>query len=330
MKLSSRSRLLNLVSRAVALTSASLMITIAGTGAWSQDAKTVRVVTPFAPGGAASVLAGMVADQINKSQDFTAVIENKPGEGTLTATEAVARAPADGNTLLVTNLALLINAHLRKTDYNPLTSFEPICRLVNSASFIAVSSASPYHTLSDFIDAARAKPGELTAAINPASGPHIAFEALKRRANVDITFVPYAGSAPAVADLLGGRVAAMADNYVAMSEYVNAGKLRVLATFARNRIESLPNIPTAAESGYKGVEYEGWWGLFAPAKTSEETVARLVRWSAAATQAPDVRQKLEALGLFQVDMCGAKFAELLHEQYDYFGQVIRQANIKLK
>jgi tripartite-type tricarboxylate transporter receptor subunit TctC len=316
------------VASAVVITSASLLITIAS--AWSQVAKTVRIVTPFAPGGAASVLAGTVADQISKSQDFTAVIENKPGEGTLTATEAVARSPADGNTVLVTNLALLINAHLRKTDYDPLTSFEPICRLVNSASFIAVNSASPYHTLSDFIDAARAKPGELTAAINPASGPHIAFEALKRRANVDITFVPYAGSAPAVADLLGGRVVAMADNYVAMSEYVNAGKLRVLATFARNRIEALPTIPTAAESGYKDVEYEGWWGLFAPANTPKDSVARLVSWSKAATHAPDARQKLEALGLFQVDMCGAEFAELLRVQYDYFGQVIRQANIKLK
>jgi tripartite-type tricarboxylate transporter receptor subunit TctC len=272
----------------------------------------------------------MIADQINKSQDFTVVIENKPGEGTLTATDVVARSPADGNTVLVTNLALLINAHLRKTDYDPLTSFEPICRLVNSASFIAVNSSSPYHTLSDFIDAARAKPGELTAAINPASGPHIAFEALKRRANVDIIFVPYAGSAPAVANLLGGRVTAMADNYVAMSEYVNAGKLRVLATFARNRIESLPNVPTAAESGYKDVEYEGWWGLFAPAKTPKESVARLVRWSTAATHAPGVRQKLDALGLFQVDMCGAEFAELLRQQYDYFGQVIRQTNIMLK
>jgi tripartite-type tricarboxylate transporter receptor subunit TctC len=258
------------------------------------------------------------------------VIENKPGEGTLTATEAVARSPADGNTLLVTNLALLINAHLRKTDYDPLTSFEPICRLVNSTSFIAVSTLSPYHALSDLIDAARAKPGELTAAINPASGPHIAFEALKRHANVDITFVPYAGSAPAVADLLGGRVTAMADNYVTMSEYVNAGKLRVLATFARNRVEALPNIPTTAELGYKDVEYEGWWGLFAPANSPRESVARLESWSTIAMHASGARQKLEPLGLFQVNMCRAEFAKLLREQYDYFGQVIRQANIKLK
>jgi tripartite-type tricarboxylate transporter receptor subunit TctC len=223
---------------------------------------------------------------------------------------------------------MLINPYLRKQDYDPLTSFVPICNLVNAPSFIAVSSASPYRTLADLVDAARAKPGDLTLATFTATGTHIAFEMLKQRANVDITFVPYPGSAPAVTALLGGHVTAMADNYATMAEHAIAGKLRVLATFSGNRIEALPSIPTIAESGYKDVAYEAWFGLFAPANAPKEAVARLTRWTTAALQVQQVRQKLEPLGLYPISMCGADFAALLRKQYDDFGRIIRAADIK--
>jgi tripartite-type tricarboxylate transporter receptor subunit TctC len=319
-----RSSRLGGVAAVLPLVSAVLMA-LSGHAA-SQAMRTIKIVVPFAPGGAASVMARLVADQISQMQGLTVVVENRPGGSTVIGTEAVARSSADGNTLLVTNPAIVINPHLRKQDYDPLTSFEPICNLVSAPSFIAVNSASPYRTLAEFVDVARAKPGQLTLATFPATGTHIAFEMLKHRANVDITFIPYSGSAPAVTALLGGHVTSMADNYATMAEHVNAGKLRALATFSRNRIEALPSIPTVAESGYE--EYEGWFGLFAPANAPKEAVSRLIRWTTSALQVPEVRQKLEPLGLYPISMCGAAFATLLRKQYVDFGRIIREANIK--
>jgi len=294
--------------------------------AWSQTARTVKIIVPLAPGGAASVLARLLADQIGAMPGVTAVVENRPGGGTAVGTVAVARSAPDGNTLLVTNPGILINAHLRKLDYDPLTSFEPVCKLVSLPNVLAVNSGSPYRTLTDLINAARTKPGALTLATFTASGSHIAFESLKHKANVDITFVPYPGSAPAVTALLGGHVTAMIDNYATMGEHVNAGRLRPLATFARTRVEGL-NIPTVAEAGID-MDYEGWFGLFAPVNVSKETVSQIARSATAALQAPGVRQKLEPLGLLPPTVCGPEFAASLRKSYEEFGRTIREANIK--
>jgi tripartite-type tricarboxylate transporter receptor subunit TctC len=294
-------------------------------GTQSQTARTIRLVVPFAPGGAASVVARLLADQISATQRVTVVVENRPGGGTVIATEAVARSMPDGNTLLINQPVLLINPLLRKQNYDPLSSFEPICKLIDQPSVLAVNSESPYRNLNDFVAAARAKPGELTVAT---FGVNLALEEFKRRANVNIALVPYAGSAPAVTALLGGHISAMVDNFATMGEHVNAGKLRALATFVPKRVDGLAHIPTFAESGYN--TYEGWWGLFAPAKMPRQTASELVAWTTAAMQRPEVKQRLEPLGLYPSNMCGAQFSEFLHKQYEDFGRIIREANIKVE
>jgi tripartite-type tricarboxylate transporter receptor subunit TctC len=314
-----RRRLTHLATGAAAL----VVLCILAGGAQSQPGRTIRIVVPFAPGGAASVVARLLADQISAMQRLTTVVENRPGGGTAIGTEEVARTTADGNTLLINNAYLLANALLRKQNYDPLNSFEPICKLGDQPSVLAVNSESPYRTLSDFIAAARTKPGQLTVAT---FGVSIPLEEFKRRANVDISLVPYSGSAPAVMALLGGHISAMVDNFATMGEHVNAGKLRALATFAPTRIEGLGYIPTFAEAGYN--EFMNWWGLFAPAKMPGETTSELIGWTMAAMQKPEVKQKLEPLGLYPTKMCGADFAAFLRKQYEDFGRVIREANIK--
>jgi tripartite-type tricarboxylate transporter receptor subunit TctC len=295
----------------------------------SQAARTIKLVVASAPGGVNDILARLLAEEIGRTQGPTIVVENRPGAGEVIGTEAVARSAPDGNTLLIAANPFVINPQLRKVSYDPLLSFEPVCELANAPTFIVVNSTSPYRTLGDLIDAARLRPGELTLASNgPGSPFHIGLEMLKRAANVDITFVPYPGNAPAVNALLGEHVTSMFGTYSNVAEHLKAGKLRALATAARTRAEALPEVPTVIESGYKDYEVDAWFGAFAPAKTPKETVAQLAGWFTAAMRAPSVKAKLVVQGLYPVGMCGADFGAFLRKQYDDYGRAIREANIK--
>jgi tripartite-type tricarboxylate transporter receptor subunit TctC len=151
---------------------------------------------------------------------------------------------------------------------------------------------------------------------------------LKRVAKVDMTYVPFPGNAPTVNAILGAHVTSAVANYVDLVEHLKAGKLRALATFAPTRIEQLPELPTIAESGYKEPEYWNWFGVVAPAKTPKETVSQLSGWFSAALQAPEVRAKLVVQGLYPVGTCGVDFTTYLRKEYDDYGRIIREANIK--
>jgi len=308
-----------------------LSVTLSSHGAWSQTSRTIKIVVPWAPGGSTDATARLVAEQIGRTQGLTLVIENRAGAGSMIGTEAVARATPDGNTLLVNTTDLLIGPHLRKLNYDPLTSLEPICYLTSVPNVVVVNNASPYRTLADLLDAARAKPGDLTLASNgPATVQQIAFEMLKRAAHVNMSFVPYPGGAPALNAQLGGHVTSMLSSYATAVEQLKAGTLRALATVTRMRIEALPEVPTVAESGYKDYEMDYWTGLFAPAKTPKQTVSQLAAWFTAAVQAPEIKVKLVALGIFPIGMCGADFAALVRKQYDEYGRAIRELNFKVE
>jgi tripartite-type tricarboxylate transporter receptor subunit TctC len=252
-----------------------------------------------------------------------------PGAGDVIGTEAVARAAPDGNTLLVVGTNFVITPRMRKVDYDPLNSFEPICHLANAPTIIVVNSASPYRTLADLLSAARAKPGELTlASIGPGGVFHLGFEMLKRAAKVDMTFVPYPGNAPALNAVLGQQVTAMFGTYSNVAGYLKAGTLRALAVATPTRAEPLPDVPTVAESGYKDFDVDVWFGAFAPANTPKDMVNRLAIWFATAMQAPEVKEKLLVQGIYPGGPCGADFAAFVRKQYDDYGRVMAEAKIK--
>jgi tripartite-type tricarboxylate transporter receptor subunit TctC len=242
------------------------------TGAWSQTARTVKIVVPFPAGGTADVLTRILSEQISRAEGVTVVTENRPGASAVIGTEAVSRAAPDGSTLLLTSTAFLI-AHMQKLNYDPLTSFEPICQLASAPIIIVVNRESPYPKFADWLNAARAKLGSLTLAGIPAGLSRVAFEMLKRAANVDIAFIPYPGDTPAVNALLGGHVTAVFLPYSGVVAQLKAGTLRALASASRTRSESLPDVPIVAESGFKGYEADNWNGLVAPANTPNETVS---------------------------------------------------------
>lgn len=232
---------------AAGLCGIAVALALAAAQASAQSARTVRVVVPVPPGGAGDIVARELADQVGHVPGLSVVVENRAGAATIIGTKSVARAAPDGNTLLVTAPYFLISPQLRKTQYDPLTSFAPICHLVSSPGLLVVNSASPYRTLADLIDDARVKPRALTlAAVGPGSPHHIGFEMLKRAANVELTYVPYPGGGPAINALLGGHVTAVFAEYAPLVSHLKAGTLRAIATIARNRIEPLPDLPTVA------------------------------------------------------------------------------------
>jgi tripartite-type tricarboxylate transporter receptor subunit TctC len=312
-------------------TAALLGLSIAGFdyAAWSQNSKTIKVVISVPAGGTIDLLVRVLADYIGKTHGQTIIVESRPGAGSIIAAEAVARATPDGNTLLVNSNGMMISSKIRKVNFDPLTSYEPICYLVSSPQVIVVNSDSPYRTLADFIDAARAKPGELSiASVGPLTTQHIAIERFKRLAGVNLTYVPFTGGAPAINALLGGHLTAVFQNYSEVGEQLNAGKLRALATPSASRIEPLPDLPTVAESGYPNFAAEVWFGLVAPAKTPKETMSQLIEMFSGALQAPEVKAKLIVQALYPNARCGTDFATHLQHQSDEYARVIRELDLK--
>lgn len=237
---------------AVVATAGVCIVLVSDRDARAQIAKAVRIVVPYAPGGAADIVARLVAEQVGRSGGPAIVVENRPGAGGAVGTETVARAVPDGNTALVVSTPFLIDPLLRTLNYDPINNFTPICNLVTAPTVIVVNGASSYRTLAELLDDAHAKPGQITmASIGPASSFQLGFEMLKRAAKVDMTFVPYPGNAPALNAVLGQQVTSMFGTYPNVSEYLKAGKLRALAVGNGARAQPLPDVPTVAESGYR-------------------------------------------------------------------------------
>jgi tripartite-type tricarboxylate transporter receptor subunit TctC len=257
------------------------------------------------------------------------VVEDRPGAGTVIGTEAVARSAPDGNTVLMVAPSFIINPSLRKVNYDPLRDFEPICHLAATPMVIVVNAAAPYRSLADLLDAARAKPGELTLGSGgPGSSLHIGFEILKRAAGIEMTYVPYNGNAPAINALLGGHLTSVYADYPTVVEQLKAGALRALAVGSRRRAEALPDVPTVEESGFKDYDLDIWYGLVAPAKTPNDALAQAADWSASAVKTADIKPKLTLQGLYPVGICGAPFGAHLQKQYEDYERVIREAQIK--
>jgi tripartite-type tricarboxylate transporter receptor subunit TctC len=310
------------------LAAGAAILFVAVASAWSQSARAIRIVVPYPPGGGADVLSRMVADAVGSLHGPTMVIENRPGAGTVIGTADVVRAKPDGNTLLSSNNAVAIAPHMRKLDFDPLSSLAPICSIAATPSIIIVNSTSPYRTLDDLLGAARAKPGDLTFGATPGAKSDVDFEMILHPRNIRMTLVPFSGTPPIVNAVLGGQVDATFVDYPAAAGLLQAGKLRALAAGSRVRIEALPDVPTISESGFTDFSMEVWYGFFAPAQTPQPVISQLAEWFAKAGKLPELRSRLAIQGMTPDVRCGAPFASFLHKQYDDYGRAIRDANIK--
>lgn len=296
--------------------------------AWPQSARAIKLINPYPPGGGADVLARVLVQEIGSMGGPTLVVENRPGAGTVIGTQDAVRAAPDGNTLLFTNNALLLAPHLRKLDFDPLTSLEPICSVGSTPTVAIVNAASPYRSLNELIATARRKAGGMMFGAGIGALSQVAYVMLMHRADFKMTLVPFTGTLPEVEAVYGGHIETAFVDYPPAQGLLQAGKLRALATGSRTRSDLLPNVPTVSELGYPGFEINLWYGVFAPARTPASFVGQMAGWFAKAVQVPKVTTLLHTQGIETTGVCGAPFAADLRKRFDEYGQVIRDAHIK--
>jgi tripartite-type tricarboxylate transporter receptor subunit TctC len=315
---------------AAAAALAFLLLAVSAVSAQDLKDKTIRIVVPFPPGGTADNIVRQVAQQAGLN-GYKMIVENRPGGGTIIATEQVARATPDGTSILIMSNSFVINTIVRKQlPYDPF-AMEPLCFVADSPQVIVVNEAAPYRTLKEFVDDARAKPGALSfAAVGPATTQHIAGEMFKRDANINLTYVPFGGGGPATDALLGQHVNAVLANYNEVMEQIKAGKLRALAVASRQRLKELPGVPTFIESGYKDFETSAFFGLVTTAKTPAETIGKLKTMLAEVLKAPAVTANLKAQGLDVVGTCGDELRAQIKRQHEKYTGVIKDAGIKVE
>jgi tripartite-type tricarboxylate transporter receptor subunit TctC len=292
------------------------------------QSKQLKIVVPYTPGSGPDIISRIMGEQIGKSGGPTVVVENRPGGGTVIGTEAAARSEPDGHTVLLVANGFVVNAAQKKGNYT-LASFEPVCYLASTPMPLVVQSSSPWKTVRELVDYAKANPGKFTfASGGPNTSLHVAIEVLKLATKIDVNYVPYGGSGPAINALVGGHVQAVWADYPTVVSHIKNGTLRALATTSAKRIDDLPGVPTLTETGITKYEAEIFYGVVAPAKTPAAALAQTSGWFSNAMNAAEVQSKLPQQGLFKVNSCGAPFGEFLRNITADYERVTQAAGMK--
>jgi tripartite-type tricarboxylate transporter receptor subunit TctC len=295
------------------------------------SSKPVRLVVPFTPGGSTDILARVIATRLGAAMGQTYIVDNKPGAGGSLGADSVARAEADGSTLLMGHIGTLaVNVSLYpKLPYDPVKSFTPVAWVARVPNVLVVNANSSIRSLRDLVAQAKAKPGLLTySSGGNGSAAHIAFEYLKLRTKIFMSHIPYRGTAPSVTDLIAGQVDATFTGGPAVMPHVKSGRLRVLAVSSSRRMAAFPDVPTVAESGYPGFEADQWYGVVAPAGTPADLVSRLNLAINKILALPDVAQQLAGEGAEPVQATPQAFAELIAREIPRWREVVRAGNVK--
>jgi tripartite-type tricarboxylate transporter receptor subunit TctC len=292
----------------------------------------VKILVGFTPGTAPDLAARILADRFSDVWGMAFVVEDVPGAGSNVATERVAKATADGTTLLMGgNPSLVINPSLYdKLPFDPVKDFAPISQVFIAANVLAVPIDSPVKSVAELVALAKAEPGKLSYAhAGVGTSQHLAAELFKYMARLEIAAVPYRGSTALMPDLLAGRVDMSFANIVNVLPLAREGKLRALAITSRKRSGLAPELPTMAESGFPGFEAVPWFGLLAPSGTPQDVIDKLHDETVKALALPEVRKKFDELGLEPIGNTPAEFAAVIKKETPEWAKVIKDAGIKL-
>jgi len=296
---------------------------------WPQ--KPIRMVIPYPPGGPTGVMGRLVASKLPDLLGQPVIVDNKPGASGQMGAADVARAAPDGYTFLTNASIHVINPHVyAKPLVDPIREFAPVALIGIVPLVMVVPPIQQARDVKEFIAWARANPGKVNfASSSTASAQHLAGEHFKQVTGVEMQHVPYNGSGPALADLVGGHVQLMFDSLPSSMSFIRSGKLKVLAASAPKRLAVLPDVPTLIEAGVPDFDLSTWYGVWAPAGTPRDIVARMNAEIVRLVVLPDMKEKLASLGVEASAFTPEQFAAFNRTEYDRWGRIVRASNIKL-
>ncbi len=292
--------------------------------------KPVKIVVPSAPGGGTDIVARLLAQSFSKALGQNFIVENKPGAGNLIGIETVARAPADGYTLLFVASPLVLNPILfKKVNYDPIKDFSPISLAATAPNILVVHPSTPATNVKEWVELAHKGQNKLSyASAGVGTSPHMSMELFNAMAGIQTLHIPYKGTTPAVTDLLGGQVNAMFSNALTVMPHIQSGKLRALAVSGNRRLELLPDVPTVMEAGIAQYVSLQWYGLLAPAGTPPAVIQTINREMVKALQSKDIKDKLASEGAEPAGSTPAEFANLIKNDFEKWSKVAKSSGIE--
>jgi tripartite-type tricarboxylate transporter receptor subunit TctC len=319
--------------RFLAASAAALALPGAGWAQSGYPTKPIHIVVPFPPGGSTDLLARRLGEKLAVAMGQPVIVDNKPGAGGTTGADFVAKSPADGYTLLmgVTGSNAIAASLYPKLPYDTLKDFAPVSMVVSAPLVLAVNAASPIKTVRDYVAAARQRPLNYGTPGNGTS-MHLTGEMFDLATGAKLTHVPYKGSAPAMNDLLGGTLDSMFGDFLVLLPQIKAGKVTPIAVSSTRRHPMLPDVPTIAESGVTGLagfEATSWQGVFAPAATPRDVVAKLNAETVKAMESPELKEFFGSQGFIVGGSSPEQFRTLIEAEVPKWGRVIRSANVRL-
>jgi len=294
--------------------------------------KPIRLVVPYAPGGATDIIGRAAAAELSKTMGQQVIIENRPGAGGNLGAEQVARSAPDGYTLLVSPSSLhgITPFLYNKLTYDPNKDLAPIIVLGSFANVLVMNPSIKANSVSELVALIKASPGKFTyASSGSGSTIHLSGEMFKSMLNLDIAHVPYKGSSPALTDLMGGQVSIMFDNIPSAITFIRSGKLKALATTGPTRSSSLPELPTMIEAGFPGYISTAWFGIVAPAGTPKEIIARLNAEGQKAAKSPDFIKRMNELGYDIVGGSPEQMGAMIQEEVKRWGPVVKASGAQV-
>ena len=314
---------------AVALATAAVFAAPAVAQAQAWPNKPVRIVVPFSPGGSTDVIARMLGQRLSELWGQTVVVENRAGAGGNSGTDLVAKSTPDGHTLVMASGSITINPHIyAKMPFDTRKDLVPITNVASGPMLVVVGDKSPYRSIKDMIADAKAKPGALSfGSAGVGSQVHLAAENFADAAGIELQHVPYKGEAPAYTDVISGQTQLMVGNIGAAGALVGGGRLRALAVTGPQRSPLFPDIPTVAESGLPGFTNTGWFGLFAPAGTPPDVVAKVHRDSAAALAETTMKARLYVMGMAPVGSSPTELSKQMEAEMQRWATVVKNRKL---
>lgn len=298
-------------------------------GAQTYPNKPIRLILPFAPGGAFDILGHIIGPKLGERLGQPVVPENRAGAGGNLGAEVVAKSRPDGYTLLLTETTITLSPSLyRKLNFDPIKDFTPVSPVAQTPLVVVVQPSLPVKTLKEFVEYAKANPGKLNFGSGGiASTPHLAGELFKSLAKINIVHVPYKGVGPALIGLMGKEVEMVPASASAALPHIQSGRMRALAVLSNERIRSLPNVPTAKEAGIDNLDVTMWFGILAPAGTPHDIITRLnAEWTTVSVM-PDVMENIQKAGFEPMSNTPEQFAGFLKAEVVRWSKVIKEANI---